>query len=73
MNFNFGQIYMVGFILFIGMLLGMVVLIAVFKFDEREEKRQLQECREFIEKQAHRIEVLTAKIVVLEDALNGGE
>lgn len=68
---NLGQIYMVGFILFIGVLIGMVVLIAVFELDEREETRQLKECREFIEKQAHRIEVLQAEIIILKDKLEG--
>jgi len=67
------QIYMIGYILFIGMLLGIIVLIAVFKFDEREETRQLKECREYIEKQAHRIEVLQAEIIVLKDRLEGDQ
>lgn len=70
---NFGHVYMIGFILFIGVLVGMVISVAVQKDIERQDERERKEMEDMIERQAHKIEVLTAKIVVLEDALKGGE
>lgn len=67
MNFNFGQIYMVGFILFIGMLIGMAITAVAIKDIEVQDKKDKQAKEELITEQAHRIEVLRAEVIVLKD------
>ena len=66
------QVYMIALILFVGMIIGMLITAVAIKDIELQDKKDKQAREELIAKQANRIEVLKAEIIVLKNRLDGG-
>lgn len=63
---NFGHIYMIFFVLWIGMLIGMALSVLVVKIDEKIDRDREKAKDDLIEEQEKYIEVLKAYITILE-------